>query len=167
ILTLSEMREVERAAIAEGLTEYDLIRSAGEAVFQSVKALLDSSDPDPFEAGLNVSSFEDDAPPGLPEKFDTPRPPLVMFICGKGHNGADGLAAALQCTQAGLGAVVYHVHADHYSPETRRLRDQLVRAEVSLHEIRSAADLPVFEEADLVVDALLGSGIRGVPEGLM
>lgn len=166
ILTLSEMREVERAAIAGGLTEYDLIRSAGEAVFQSVKALLEASDPDPFENGL-ASGFEDDAAShGIPEKFDTPRPPLVMFVCGKGHNGADGLAAALHCAQAGLGVVVYHVYADRYSPETRRLRDLLSTAEVPVHTIRSAADLPVFEDADLVVDALLGSGIRGVPEGL-
>ncbi len=165
ILTLSEMREVERAAIAGGLTEYDLIRSAGEAVFQSVKALLEASDPDPFENGL-PSGFDDETPHGIPEKFDTPRPPLVMFVCGKGHNGADGLAAAWQCAQAGLGVVVHHVHADRYSPETRRLRDQLAGAEVPVHTIRSAADLPVFEEADLVVDALLGSGIRGIPEGL-
>lgn len=165
ILTLSEMREVERAAIAGGLTEYDLIRSAGEAVFQSVKALLDAADPDPFEHGL-PSGFDDDMPPGIPEKFEAPRPPLVIFVCGKGHNGADGLAAALHCLQAGLGVVVYHVHADRYSPETRRLRDQLANAEVSVHPIRSAADLPVFEEGDLIVDALLGSGIRGTPEGL-
>ncbi len=166
ILTLSEMREVERAAIAGGLTEYDLIRSAGEAVFQSVKALLDAADPDPFENGL-PSGFDDDIPPGIPEKFETPRPPLVIFVCGKGHNGADGLAAALHCLQSGLGVLVYHVHADRYSPETRRLRDQLANAEVSVHPIRSAADLPVFEEGDLIVDALLGSGIRGTPEGLI
>lgn len=164
ILTLSEMRDVERAVIANGLSEYDLIRSAGDAVFQSVKALLETTETDPFEHGL-PSSFDDDAPPPG-DKFEPPRPPLVAFVCGKGHNGADGLAAALQCAQAGLGVVVYHVHAERYSPETRRLRDLLAKAEVPVQTIRSAADLPVFEDADLVVDALLGSGLRGAPENL-
>lgn len=165
ILTLSEMRDVERTAIANGLSEYDLIRSAGDAVFQSVKALLETSEPDPFETGLSSAAFEEDAPSAA-DKFEPPKPPLVAFVCGKGHNGADGLAAALQCAQAGLGVMVYHVHAERYSPETRRLRDQLAMAEVPVQTIRSAADLPVFEEADLVVDALLGSGLRGVPEDL-
>jgi len=169
ILTLSEMRDVERASIAGGLTEYDLIRSAGEAIFQSVKSLLEASEPDPFDGG-HPPPFDDDASAPsdkFADKFEPPKPPLVAFVCGKGHNGADGLAAALHCAQAGLGVVVYHVHADRHSPETRRLRDQLAMAEIPVHAIRSAADLPVFEEADLVVDALLGSGLKGVPEGLL
>jgi NAD(P)H-hydrate epimerase len=36
-----------------------------------------------------------------------------------------------------------------------------------VHAIRSAVDLPVFEEADLIVDGLLGSGLKGAPEGLL
>lgn len=168
VLTSSEMREVERKALEGGLSTQDLIHSAGDAVFQSIKAMLDHPhDEEAFEHS-SQDVFEDDlsspAPPG--EKFPAPRPPLVAFVCGKGHNGADGLAAALRCVQAGLLVHVFHVHADDHSPETRRLRDQLAQADVPVHSIRSAVDLPVFEEADLLVDALLGSGLRDVPKGL-
>ena len=165
ILTLSEMREVERLSIAAGLSEYELILSAGEAVFHSVKAMLDAADEETFGAPGFTPAVEE--PPPADDRDDTPKPPLVVFVCGKGHNGADGLAAALRCAQEGLSAAVYHVHAEKYSPETRRLREQLAAAEVPVHSIRSAADLPVFEDADLVVDALLGSGLNRPPEGIL
>jgi hydroxyethylthiazole kinase-like uncharacterized protein yjeF len=165
ILTLSETRDVERKTVAGGITEYDLILSAGEAVYQSAKSMLDAAEEDPFETGLPQAPPEDFPAPG--DKYDAPKPPTVAFVCGKGHNGADGLAAALRSVQAGLGVVVYHAHADRYSPETRRLRDQLAAAEIPVHAIRSAVDLPVFEDADLIVDALLGSGLNGAPEGLL
>lgn len=163
ILTLSEMRDVERETVAGGLSAYDLIQSAGEAVFQSVKSMLEPPEED-FEAGLAAPPFDEDPGPG--EKFESPRPPGVVFVCGKGHNGADGLAAALRCAAAGFGVLVYHVHSDRVSDETRRLRERLAEAEIPVHVIRSAVDLPVFEDADLIVDALLGSGLKGAPEGL-
>ncbi len=165
ILSHSEMRDAEARAVASGLTEYDLILGAGEAVFQSVKAMLEAHEEETFAGTVFPHVTEEDPQPG--ERFEAPKPPVVVFVCGKGHNGADGLAAALRCAGEGLGAVVYHLHAEKYSPETRRLRDQLATAEVPVRVIRSAADLPVFEEADLVVDALLGSGLSRPPEGLL
>jgi hydroxyethylthiazole kinase-like uncharacterized protein yjeF len=165
ILTLSEMREVERQTVAGGITEFDLILSAGEAVYQSIKTLLDASAEDVFETGLPQAPPEEDPGPG--DKYEPPKPPTVAFVCGKGHNGADGLAAAIRCAHTGLGVVVYHIYADRYSAETRRLRDQLAMAEIPVHSIRSAVDLPVFEDADLIVDALLGSGLSGATEALM
>ncbi len=165
ILPLSEMRDVEARAIASGLTEYDLILSAGEAVSQSVKAMLEAPDEEAFGGPAFPHLPEEEPHPG--ERFEQPKPPAVAFVCGWGHNGADGLAAALRCAAEGLEVVVYHLHSERYSPETRKLRDQLAAAEVPVRVIRSAADLPVFEEADLVVDALLGSGLNRAPEGLL
>jgi NAD(P)H-hydrate epimerase len=169
ILTLSEMREAERLSVAGGLSEYELVLSAGEAVFHSVKAMLEAGDEETFAGPGFAAAVEEEAPQGgdREEGLNGPKPPLVVFVCGKGHNGADGLAAALRCAQEGLGAAVYHVHAEKYSPETRRLREQLAATEVPVRVIRSAADLPVFEDADLVVDALLGSGLNRPTEGLL
>jgi len=170
ILTLAEMKEVERTSVLDGLSEFELILSAGEAVFQSIKSMLDESDEDRFDLGLPPLPPEDNGIPGSGDpgdRNDLHRPPAVAFVCGKGHNGADALAAALNCVQAGLGVVVYQLHSDRYSTETRRLREQLAEAGVPVHAIRSAVDLPVFEEADLIVDGLLGSGLRGAPEGIL
>jgi hydroxyethylthiazole kinase-like uncharacterized protein yjeF len=170
ILTLAEMKEVERASIEGGLSEFELILSAGEAVFQSIKSMLDETEEDRFELGLPPMPPDDNGIPGTGdpgERGDLNRPPAVAFVCGKGHNGADAMAAALHCVQSGLGVVVYQIHSDRYSTESRRLREQLVEAGVPVHAIRSAVDLPVFEDADLIVDGLLGSGLRGAPEGLL
>jgi NAD(P)H-hydrate epimerase len=164
ILTLAEMKDVEARSAEDGLSEFEMILSAGEAVYQSIKTLLDESDDrDPFEGLPHLPPAED---PITGEK-EEPRPPAVAFVCGKGHNGADALAAALLCSQAGLGVVIHQIHSDRYSTETRRLREQLAEAGIPVHPIRSAVDLPVFEEADLIVDGLLGSGLQGAPEGLL
>ena len=170
ILTLAEMKDVERATTANGLSEFELILSAGEAVFQSVKSMLDETEEDRFELGLPSLPPDDSGIPGAGdpgERNDMHRPPAVAFVCGKGHNGADAMAAALHCVQAGLGVVVYQIYSDRYSTESRRLREQLVEAGVPVYTIRSAVDLPVFEDADLIVDGLLGSGLKGAPEGLL
>ena len=116
ILTLSEMRDGEGQTVAGGISEYDLILSAGEAVYQSIKTMLDTSAEEVFETGLPQQLPEDEPGPG--DKYDSPKPPTVAFVCGKGHNGADALAAAIRCAHTGLGVVVYHVYADRYSPET-------------------------------------------------
>lgn len=165
ILTLAEMKDVERRTVEGGVPELELILSAGEAVFQSVKSMVHEAGEDhPFDAGFLPPPHDD----GLPEdREEGPPSPSVTFLCGKGHNGADALAAALLTSQAGFGVVVYQLHSENYSPETRKLRERLVGAGISVQPIRSAVDLPVFEETDLIVDGLLGSGIRGAPEGLL
>ena len=41
ILTLAEMKDVERRTTSEyGLSEYDMILSAGEAIFETIKTVL-------------------------------------------------------------------------------------------------------------------------------
>jgi NAD(P)H-hydrate repair Nnr-like enzyme with NAD(P)H-hydrate epimerase domain len=135
ILTLSEMREAERRSVEAGLTEYELILSAGEAVFHSVKALLDASEEDVF-GGPGFATAVEEEPPQAGEREDVPKPPLVAFLCGKGHNGADGLAAALRCAREGLGVAVYHLHSERPSPETKRLREQLAADEVPVRVAR-------------------------------
>jgi len=88
-------------------------------------------------------------------------------VCGKGHNGADALSAALLSAQAGYGVIIYQIHSDNYGTEVQRLHQQLKNSELTVHTIRSAVDLPVFQEVDLIVDGLLGSGMEGDPSGLL
>lgn len=175
ILTLAEIKEVERKAMSEnGLTEFDMITSAGEAVFESMKAMLEEEYGERAEDGSDRDLDEDDdvdigGPP-------SPRPPRrnrsethVAFVCGTGHNGADGLSAALQATQAGYSVVVYQMQAgpDGYSRETERLQSQLGDADISINFVRSPLDLPVFQDIALIVDGLLGTGTNRDPEGLL
>ena len=166
ILTLAEMKEVERKTASEfGLSVYDLIQSAGEAVFETLKTMLEQDD-----AGhdLTVDDLEDeDLPPDEPPRSGR-REQNIAFVCGAGHNGADGLAAALLASQAGYHVVIYQVPGERgFSSETQRLQQSLAEADLPIHSVRSPLDLPVFQDVSLIVDALLGSGINRDPEGLI
>ena len=166
ILTLAEMKEVERKTASEhGLSEYDMIQSAGEAVFETIKNMLEQ---DGAEDDLPEDELEDeDLPPDVPPRGGR-REQSIAFVCGPGHNGADGLAAALLASQAGYPVVIYQVPGERgYSPETQRLQQALAEADLPIHNVRSPLDLPVFQDVSLIVDALLGSGISRDPEGLI
>src|SRR6185369_12572023 len=157
ILTLAEIKEVERKTSSEsGLSEYDMIQSAGEAVFETIKTMLED------DAGHDLAEDdlpEDDLPPDEPPR-NMRREQTIAFVCGPGHNGADGLSAALLASQAGFPVVIYQVPGERgYSSETQRLQQALSDADLPIHSVRSPLDLPVFQDIALIVDALLGSGI--------
>lgn len=165
ILTLAEMKEVERRTAGEsGLSEYDMIQSAGEAVFEALKTMLEQGEDDD---DLPEDELDEDvvAPDEVPRNR---RRDSIAFVCGPGHNGADGLAAALLASQAGYPVVIYQVPGERgFSPETQRLRQALGEADLPIHAVRSPLDLPVFQDISLIVDALLGSGINRDPDGLL
>lgn len=170
ILTLAEIKEVERKTSSEyGLSEFDMIQSAGEAVFETIKTMLEQDEED--EDDLPEDELEEDIGPGAPDeppRGRRRREESVAFVCGPGHNGADGLAAALLASQAGYPVVIYQVPGERgYSQETQRLQQSLSDADLSIHNVRSPLDLPVFQDVSLIVDALLGSGIDRDPEGLI
>jgi hydroxyethylthiazole kinase-like uncharacterized protein yjeF len=166
ILTLAEIKEVERKTASEsGLSEYDMIQSAGEAVFETIKTMLEQNDSadDIREDDLDeeVGPPDEPAPPGRREES-------IAFVCGPGHNGADGLSAALLASQAGFPVVIYQIPAERgFSAETEKLHAAVADADLTIHSIRSPLDLPVFQDISLIVDALLGSGIARDPEGLI
>lgn len=83
----------------------------------------------------------------------------IIFCCGKGNNGGDGLAAARMLHNAGLECVVFF-GADYnwVSEETRANIERLPKG-VDVYDI--TAEQPEIEPDALVIDALLGTGIAG------
>jgi ADP-dependent NAD(P)H-hydrate dehydratase / NAD(P)H-hydrate epimerase len=166
ILTLAEIKEVERKTTSEsGLSEYDMIQSAGEAIFDTIKTMLEQHESAPE---IRDEELDEDAP--APDEPPRPgrREESIAFVCGPGHNGADGLAAALLASQGGYPVVIYQMPAERgYSAETEKLQAALADADLTIHSVRSPLDLPVFQDISLIVDALLGSGITRDPEGLI
>jgi ADP-dependent NAD(P)H-hydrate dehydratase / NAD(P)H-hydrate epimerase len=175
ILTLAEMKEIERRTISEfGLSEYDMIMSAGEAVFETIKTMMESDDDDDDDDDDNdvgIEPMEEDlgGPPEEPiARIIGRRTESIAFVCGPGHNGADGLAAALLTSQAGYAVVIYQTPSDRgFSAETEKLHQQIADAELVINFVRSPLDLPVFQDITLIVDGLLGTGITRNPEGLV
>jgi NAD(P)H-hydrate epimerase len=83
----------------------------------------------------------------------------LVFCCGKGRNGGDGVAVARLLNGAGLECVVL-LAADYntLAPETRANIDRLPKG-VEVYDITT--EQPDIEPSAVVVDALLGTGIEG------
>jgi NAD(P)H-hydrate epimerase len=67
----------------------------------------------------------------------------VVVVCGKGNNGADGLVAARRLRARGVGVDVFELSAG-----------------IGPAELRAA-----LGRADIVIDAMFGTGFRGALEG--
>ena len=89
----------------------------------------------------------------------------VLVLCGKGNNGGDGFVAARLLAKAGALVTTALVQGDPATPESRTAFARLPPGAAVTRDL----DLTVRElaGADLVVDAIFGTGFRGqVPEEL-
>lgn len=90
----------------------------------------------------------------------------AVVVCGKGNNGGDGLVAARHLARWGVRVAVVAVEA------LEDLREPAAGNAARMHEVGSIRVLPFahatlereLRRADVVVDALFGTGFRGIPE---
>ena len=88
-------------------------------------------------------------------------PGTLCVFCGPGNNGADGLLVARLAQEGGWRVrVVGLVDADSYSGDAARARDHFLDTGGSIAPFE---DAPI--DADVVVDALLGTGLNRDVEG--
>jgi NAD(P)H-hydrate epimerase len=92
----------------------------------------------------------------------------VVILVGPGNNGGDGLVAARRLATAGAAVVVALVapEARPSTPDAARNWDRIVRdARITIVHTAVARDVAMLgqgiEKAAIVVDALLGTGVRG------
>lgn len=143
-LTATEMREVDRLTTERyGIPSLQMMEAAGKNVADAI--LRDFS-------------------PALPQR--------VTVLCGKGNNGGDGLVAARHLRAAGIGlrvclfAGLQEMRGDAGANLARYLE--------AGNTILTIEDETVWErvwpgvaESDVIVDALLGTGLRGTATGLI
>ena len=91
----------------------------------------------------------------------------VMVLCGKGNNGGDGMVAARLLAGEGVGVRVLLLgKRDELQGEAARALKELVEAtsEEIVEELAEEAGLAGFEEpfaeADVLIDAVLGTGFK-------
>ena len=94
---------------------------------------------------------------------------LIHVFCGMGNNGGDGLAIARMLAGASCQVKVYKVvHAGESTPDFKINEKRLAGLKgLHMEEIHEDSQLPVIDGEDLVVDALLGSGLSRPLEGLL
>ncbi len=143
VFTAEEMRRLDRRAIETlGIPGLALMENAGQGAATAILRWLPA-------LGLR-------------------RRPRVAVVCGKGGNGGDGFVVARRLKRAGLAVSVWlAAPAAEIGGEAgamlRALRATGLRPRAVESESALAAALV---EADVVVDALLGTGARGAPAGL-
>ena len=91
----------------------------------------------------------------------------LVFFCGKGNNGGDGLAIARLLSAKGYNVTVYVVDytdkaSDDFSRNLERIAEHL-----AIHTINDKKDIPTLTGNELLIDALLGSGLSRPAEGLL
>ena len=141
LVTGAQMSRIDRRAIDGGISGQVLMETAGRGVYRVLQDVLE----------------------GVSEKN-------LVILCGKGNNGGDGFVVARLANQDGarvrlfLLAKTEEIQGDakYHLDRLKPLTVELVPTTQSLKAIRQALAC-----ADLVVDALLGTGIRGTPRGLI
>src|SRR5581483_903546 len=82
----------------------------------------------------------------------------IIIVCGGGNNGGDGYVLARFAHAAGLTvAVLAAIPPDHLRGDARQAYDDFKSSGGQVNPVTPAS----FGEGDVVVDALLGTGLRG------
>ena len=161
LVTADEMQTIDRLTIDGGLVPaLTLMENAGQAAATEALQLL---------AGREH--------------------PRVEIVCGKGNNGGDGLVVARALAAHGVRVRAHLTHpASEMSPDARTNHDRLRAMDIDIRVLPEALNDPgplldprhrprsgphpgstsspddlasCLEEADLTVDALLGTGVGG------
>ncbi|MGH9680920.1 MAG: NAD(P)H-hydrate dehydratase, partial [Candidatus Acidiferrales bacterium] len=144
VLTASQMREADRLTTERySIPGLQLMENAGAAVAQFLLKKI----------------------PALANR-------RILVLCGKGNNGGDGLVAARCLKEAGCVPEVF-LFANPGAVEGDAAAN-LKRWQQGLGELNVVTSLSEWESAraklagaEVIVDALLGTGLRGPVEGLL
>jgi len=141
-VTADQMREIDRRAIHEiGIPGVALMENAGRRVFEEATKMVGASDG------------------------------VVIVLSGKGNNGGDGFVVARHLINNEYDVKVYLVgKAEDVSGDAGINLEVLQQMGITVHELHDENDVqaldPGLESAALVVDALLGTGLKGQVKGM-
>lgn len=142
VVTAAEMRSIDRYTIENlGIPGIVLMEHAGRAVFHSALRLWRKS-------GKNGN---------------------VAVVCGRGNNGGDGFVVARHLSNHGVPVkVCVLAKKDQISGDARTNLDILEKMGVPVRSVDHEGELrEVLADSVIAVDAILGTGIRGAPTGLV
>ncbi len=116
-------------------------------------------------AGKSVADF-------MARRFRRLESRRIVVLCGKGNNGGDGFVTARHLADAGTTPIVILVAAqDEMRGDAAVNRDRWQKSGGEVRVVLTSSDWqrakPSVNSADLIVDALLGTGVKGPVEGLL
>lgn len=135
LFTAAQMRDADHGAIDAGIDAALLMEAAGRGVADILRARWPDAD-------------------------------TVLVLCGSGNNGGDGYVAARYLDIAGLDVDILELASNPSSAEARRARAAWIAVSGRSPEpLDPDRLLEHLLHADVVVDALLGSGLSRPLEG--
>lgn len=135
VLTPEEMAAADKAAISSGIASFDLMQRAGEAVGAAAMRWLRG------HYGKRA-----------------------VIVCGKGNNGGDGMVAAGYLSRRGVATKVFVLDdPSNFSPDAKQALDRSPGLRVQRFD--SGRLEREIQRADLVIDAMVGTGGRGSLQG--
>lgn len=140
IVTAEQMREIDKRATEEyGVPSLLLMENAGLQTYEAARDLL--------------GDLEDAE---------------ILIIAGKGNNGGDGFVAARHLSEAGaIVTVALAAEADEVKGDAGTNLEIVFRAGIHCLQITDDNDLAEhLASCDLIIDALLGTGVKGGATGL-
>jgi len=143
-LTAAEMREVDRLTTERyGIPSLQLMENAGAQFFDFLRAYYD-------DIGASRASI----------------------LCGKGNNGGDGFVVARYLQERGLKPNVYLLAAqDAVRGDASENLARLKKSGAKIQEITTGTKWEQIRgevaKSRVIVDALLGTGLKGKVEGLL
>jgi ADP-dependent NAD(P)H-hydrate dehydratase / NAD(P)H-hydrate epimerase len=90
----------------------------------------------------------------------------VLVFCGSGNNGGDGLAIARMMLGAGFRVEVVALSAPEKMSESCRVNYDRIR-DTGCEILVDSSNLPAISRADVVIDAIFGSGLTRQVEGFV
>jgi NAD(P)H-hydrate epimerase len=134
MITIKQMRELERKAVAHGIIPQELMENAGKKVYQLIK-----------------------------ERFDLNTKRVVIFV-GQGNNGGDGLVAARYLSHDCPVIILFFGEKDDLSEESfnnyERVKNKVNIIKITEKKDLELFHLQKNKEY-LFIDALLGIGVQG------
>jgi ADP-dependent NAD(P)H-hydrate dehydratase / NAD(P)H-hydrate epimerase len=139
VLSVEQMQRMDRLASEElGLPSVCLMENAGRGCAEAVL-----------------------------EEVDRRGARRVAILCGGGNNGGDGFVIARNLANQGLDPEIYAlVPAARTTGDAAIMRGVVEKMGLPVVELDGEEAIPDFRGMDLVVDALLGTGLKGAPTGL-
>ena len=136
VFSIPQIREADRYTIEnEPIASIDLMERAARACYTWMMC--------------NVDSLESS---------------IVAVVCGMGNNGGDGLALARMLAKKGIMVEVYVVVSCGKTTDDFEINKQrLSTINVNVHYVSSIEDFSLSSSVDIIVDALLGSGLSRPP----
>ncbi len=132
LYTREQVRQVEAACEALGITEDRLMENAGSAVAKVIR-----------------------------DRYETENK-KILILCGKGNNGGDGFVVARRLLQSGAKVAVALTHGEPTGSTARSVYEYARSLSIRMIDVPQEPEAfeAVLDVAELIVDAVFGIGYR-------